>query len=376
MKKPSPFVDFKEIKQAVSITEILEHYDLLETFTEKGDGLVGACPIHEGTSPTQFRVTPGKNIWYCFGRCQEGGNALDFVAKMEEVPIHDAALLIAEWFDLPVGERSTKGKRNRRPRSSPAGNPQEKPTADHRDEIPPPSERAVPAPSEGYDKEEEARQASEGQMTPKERKKEPEAPALQTNPVLPFQGLKSLDHGHEYLTTVRGFKQETMEHFGVGYFTGRGLMAGRIAIPIHNRHGDLVAYAGRSLEDGGYRYPPNFRKELELYNLHRAAAALQRPDEGIVIVPDLFDVFRLYEAGYENAVAITGEEISREQLALLLEAFGPRTKATLFFPEGSKGAVEILSKLIGMFFVRLIRTERAGVMPADLAPDEIRELLQ
>ena len=104
--------------------------------------------------------------------------------------------------------------------------------------------------------------------------------------------------------------------------------------------------------------------------------APQLSKEGTIIVPDFFDCFRLYEAGYEHTIAVMGEEISREQLALLLEASGPGAKVTLLFPEGSKGAIEILSKLIGTFFVRLIRTERVGVMPADLTPDEIQELLQ
>ena len=48
------------------------------------------------------------NAWKCFGPCG-GGNILDFVAGMEEVSIREAALRLADWFNLPTGKRS-RGK--------------------------------------------------------------------------------------------------------------------------------------------------------------------------------------------------------------------------------------------------------------------------
>ena len=54
------------------------------------------------------------------------------------------------------------------------------------------------------------------------------------------------------------------------------MMSGRIAIPIHNVNGEVVAYAGR-LTDGEpseknfkYKLPPGFKKSLELFNIDRA----------------------------------------------------------------------------------------------------------
>ena len=55
--------------------------------------------------------------------------------------------------------------------------------------------------------------------------------------------LKNLDPDHPYLTGRR-FTKETIEAFGLGYCT-KGPMKGRIAIPIRNDKGELVAYAGR-----------------------------------------------------------------------------------------------------------------------------------
>src|SRR5262245_29966876 len=103
----SLFVDFKTVKGAVTMEAILDHYGIRDQFKKAGDSLSGACPIHGGSNPTQFRVSVSKNIWNCFGECKQGGNVLDFIAKKENVSIHAAALKAMEWFNLDPG--ATKG---------------------------------------------------------------------------------------------------------------------------------------------------------------------------------------------------------------------------------------------------------------------------
>src|SRR4051794_7916918 len=72
------------------------------------------------------------------------------------------------------------------------------------------------------------------------------------------------DPAHPYLEG-RGLGPELVELFGLD-FCSRGSMAGRICIPIHNEHGELVAYAGRwpgdDVPEGqeGYKVPAEFQK--------------------------------------------------------------------------------------------------------------------
>ena len=96
----SSFVDFKAVKAAITMEQVLEHYGLLDRFKRSGDSLNGPCPIHKGSNPTQFRVSISKNIWNCFSACKHGGNVLDFIARMEDVSVHAAALKAIEWFGL------------------------------------------------------------------------------------------------------------------------------------------------------------------------------------------------------------------------------------------------------------------------------------
>src|SRR5437868_15071595 len=75
MSKKS-FIDFRAVKAAITMEQVLEHYNLLDALGGPGkETLSGPCPIHKGSNPTQFRVNTVKNIWNCFGR-RKGGNAL------------------------------------------------------------------------------------------------------------------------------------------------------------------------------------------------------------------------------------------------------------------------------------------------------------
>src|SRR5436190_2419558 len=96
----SSFVDFKAVKAAITMEQVLQHYVLLDRFKRSGDSLSGPCPIHKGENPTQFRVSISKNIWNCFSECKRGGNVLDFIALMESVTVHASALKAIELFSL------------------------------------------------------------------------------------------------------------------------------------------------------------------------------------------------------------------------------------------------------------------------------------
>jgi DNA primase len=116
------WVNYRELKEAVSIEQVLDRYGLLAGLTRRGDNLEGACPIHGGHSPRQFRVRATKNAYHCFS-CDAGGNTLDFVAAMEDVEIRPAALLLVDWFKL---ERSAVTKRPSKNSLAPAGTPKRK----------------------------------------------------------------------------------------------------------------------------------------------------------------------------------------------------------------------------------------------------------
>ncbi len=276
-----PFVDFRDISSRITMEQVLEHYGVLGTFKRSGQNLSGPCPIHKGTNKTQFRVDTDKHIWHCFSECKHGGNTLDFICKMEDCSIHDAVLKACEWFNIPIDEVKT---------SSGEDEPHEKATA------PKSATKSKPAAS------------------PPPNDNKPNSP-------LKFK-LDKLQREHPYLIQERGLTLETVVDFGLGYSAGdKGLMVGRVVIPIHNVKGELVAYAGRwpgvppDENTPQYKFPPTFRKMQELFNLDRA---IKEPaDRPLVIVRGFFDVFKIHQHGHRKVVAIMGNSLSGAQEELI-----------------------------------------------------------
>ena len=343
------WVDFKAIKSQVSIVQILERYGVLHTLAKSGNGdrLSGACPIHGGSNKTHFRVSVSKNCWNCFGQCQSGGNIIDFVAKKEGVDFRDAAVLIQKWFPSTAQTRQAALEAPERQTTMVVA-----PVVSETRHVPVVEEQSENASGEVEDHAE--------------------------NKVLKFT-LNKLDATHPYLRE-RGLTEETIATFGLGY-CGKGLRRGYIAIPIHNMDGELVAYAGRwpgTPEEGvgKYKLPQGFRKNLELFNQHRAASC--DSDAPLVVVEGYLDAMKLHQAGYERVVALMGSSLSAEQEERIVHLCKEDGRAILFLDNdesGRKGQADALLRLSKRLYVRTVNLGSREVQPEHLSPDELRVVL-
>jgi DNA primase len=285
------WIDFAEIRRRVSLEQVLlDMYQLGERLKRSGKRLTGPCPIHGGDNPRGFQADLEKNVWYCHTGCRRGGNAIDFVAAIERLPIRDAALKLHARY-LAGGAAA----------SSPAAPG----PSSQGSRAPPPAVPAPPPAPANASPDEKASAADDAESA---------------NPPLALK--LTLAHDHPHLLKDRGLSLETVKRFGVGY-CARGLLRGMIAIPIRDEDGELVAYCGRRLksadvrEHGKYRFPKGFRRDLALYNLDRAKALAEK--EGLVLVEGFFSVIALSERGIENAVASMGCSLSEAQADLLSE---------------------------------------------------------
>jgi DNA primase len=334
------YVDFKKVKAGVSMLQLLDRYQLTETFKQIGDRLSGPCPIHKGKNPTAFRVSISKNCFNCFGSCGRGGNVIDFVALMEGVEFRQAAILLQDWFLSGGDDRSHKAQ------------------GDAVDKHPEPAS-STPSKTEGS--------AASTEEIP------PDGP----NPPLGFE-LKSLKADHPYLAE-RGLEPDTIEHFSLG-LCSRGMLRGHIAIPIHNRNGELVAYAGRwpgTPPEGTpkYKLPKGFRKSLEIFNLNRA---LKEPEDlPLVIVEGFFDCFTLWQAGIVKCVALMGCSLSAEQLQLLTESVPKGSLIEILFDNdeaGINGAQAVCAKLGQIAETRIVPLPQGTRQPDELDRDAVADV--
>lgn len=199
------------------------------------------------------------------------------------------------------------------------------------------------------------------------------------NKPLGFSLADKLDYTHPYLTE-RGLTEATIREFGLG-FCQAGTLIGRIAIPLHNGNGELVGYVGRwpgeppTPETPKYKLPKGFRKNAELFNLHRA---LREPAEApLYLVEGVFDVLHLWQHGLKKVVALLGSSLSSEQEALLFERtpFAPQLVLLLDADDaGRKGTAEMLARLAPRTFVKVVALPREGMQPEHLTPAEITSL--
>lgn len=334
------WINFKELRDELSFEAVLRHYGV--ELKLKGDQHMGFCPLpgHQGkrNSPS-FSANMEKKVFHCFG-CQAKGNILEFAALMEKEPLDNGAALRKVCIRLrdrfcPVGHGKKKEKRPTEEAELPLGAS---------------ASRAI------------------------------------ANLPLDFE-LRTLDRQHPYLRG-RGFAVETIAHFGLGYCS-RGLLAGRAAIPLHDRLGQLVGYAGRVVDDKTiteenprYRLPSKrerdgqwheFKKSLFLYNGHRVPGRRQ----DLVVVEGFPSVWWLTQHGFPSVVATMGSECSEEQAELIVSHVDPDGHVWVM-PDGDKAgfgfAQSVLRQVAPHRFVRWIRLEN-GKQPTDLSVQELKACL-
>lgn len=274
----APTVSFDLVKASISIESVLRRYGFLDALQQKGEQLVGLCPFHKESKPS-FKVTPSHNIWHCFsGACPvgKGGDVIDLVCAAEGISTghrnsdrRRAALLLQEWFGLTPSSPAAKtpGRGRSRHQKQASREDDQPSTADREHKV----------------------EATTPEVAAADQQQAQDAAEPPSNQPLTFT-FTHLDPTHPYLAE-QGVTQETITTFGLGYHDGRGIMHGRIVIPIHDEHGQLIAYADRWPGDDPpegepkYKFPPHFRKSLVLYNLHRAR---EHAGEGLIVVEGFF----------------------------------------------------------------------------------------
>ena len=224
---PKLWIDFTALRHRARFEPVLDHYG----FSPQGRGPQKTllCPFHEETEPS-CKVNLEKRAFHCFG-CNAKGNVLDFVAKMENAELPEAARRLVEICGIPLSEVSrtqTETKPGRTRAVEPHRKPQEpREHATARKAAPaaqtplsePPGE---PEAASGTLPELKLLTRGRGTLNPPPLRHAPGEAEGPINPPLTFR-LK-LDPTHPYLAE-RGVSLEIAEAFGLGYwgwFAGGG----------------------------------------------------------------------------------------------------------------------------------------------------------
>ncbi len=292
-KIPKETVD--EIFRRVDILDVVSDYVSLK---KRGANYWGLSPFKQERTPS-FSVSPAKGIYKCFST-GKGGNAVGFLMEMEGLSYPDALRLLAKRYGIPIAETESDESRAVRDKR--------------------------------------------------------ESMFVLNNFAAKWFAAQVDETARKYFAS-RGFDDETIREFGLGYspeawtaFTDAAVKAkfapvlmletglsvksektgklydrfrGRVVFPIHDVMGRVAGFAARVLSSQPQvaKYvnspeSPVYHKGKLLYGLHLAKSHVRTQGE-CYLVEGYTDVISLYKAGVKNVCAGAGTALTPDQAALL-----------------------------------------------------------
>lgn len=285
----------EEVRSKNDIVDVVSQYVKL---TRKGSSYFGLCPFHNEKTPS-FSVTPGKQMYYCFG-CGAGGNVFNFIMEYENYTFGEALKHLADraGVELPKIEYSKEVRQKA----------QEK--------------------AELLEINKQAAQYFYYQLRTDKGQR-----------------------GYEYLKN-RGLSEETMRKFGLGYsdkfsdglyrflkskgyqderLRESGLFNvderhgmydkfwNRVIFPIMDVNNRVIGFGGRVMGDAKPKYLNSpetkiFDKSRNLYGLNIARTTRRKY---LILCEGYMDVIAMHQAGFNNAVASLGTALTSGHASLL-----------------------------------------------------------
>ncbi len=286
--------EIEQIKSRLNIVDVVGEYIKLE---KAGINYRALCPFHNEKTPSFF-VSPSRQMWHCFGGCNEGGDIFKFVMKIEGIEFIDALKLLAKKAGVQLKTSSKKYE-----------------------EIKTQREKLLDI----------CKKATIFFSTQLNKSK---------------TGLEAKDY-----LMKRGLKEETIKEWKIGYapstwdslcnyLIGLGyerkdiIDAGlasekffdrfrsRIIFPICDFNGQPVGFTGRvfnSDDEAKYLNTPNtllYDKSQALYGLDKAKVEIRKNDS-CVLVEGNVDCIMSHQSGVKNCLAVSGTALTPAHLGII-----------------------------------------------------------
>ncbi|MFZ2167420.1 MAG: DNA primase [Minisyncoccia bacterium] len=355
-----------EIKERLSIQDIISPYVKLH---RAGRSMVGLCPFHKEKTGS-FHVSPERGTWHCFG-CGEGGDGFSFIEKVEGVDFKGALKMLAEKAGVTIeysgGERLEDTSKKDRLRA------------------------AMTRASEWY----------AGNLK--------ESPAHQyalkrglVDDSIRDWGLGFAPDSWRTLLealTAEGFTIEELLSAGLikeadgkpGTYYDR--FRNRLMFPIRDASGRVSAFTGRALDKEYEVYGNNnvggFQEvqiakylnspETDLYHKSEILFGMDRAKDAIrarkftMLVEGQLDVMHAHQAGFANAVALSGTALSEKHLALM-KRFSENLMLVL---DADPAGLKATARSAALALQSGLRVKAArlpkGKDPADLISEDAKE---
>jgi DNA primase catalytic core len=102
-------MDIPKLLNAVDLEDLVTRAGA--TLHRNGRSAHSACPLHAGAdNPNAFTIQrkEGRQLWYCFTRCHDGGDAIDFMRRWKGLDFQTAARELARMYNVDIGDLAPK----------------------------------------------------------------------------------------------------------------------------------------------------------------------------------------------------------------------------------------------------------------------------
>ncbi len=344
----------QKIKERLSIVDVVSPYVELH---KAGKNMKGKSPFTNEKTPS-FYVSPERGMYYCFSSSQ-GGDIFTFIEKMEGVDFKGALKILAEKAGVELVPEDPK-KRSER---------------DTQYTILEEAAKFFQA---------ELSKNKEAEEYLKKRGVKAETIAKWRIGYVPGPPKSGWRHTREHLLQ-KGFKDSELMRAGLVKAAGEGkqpydVFRDRIMFPIFDPSGRVVAFSGRVLAKDSEAPKYVNSPETELFNKSEILFGYDKAKEGIrhydfsLIVEGQFDVVLSHQAGYTNAVAVSGTALTPHHVSLL-QRLSNRVVLALDSDKAGIAAVKRAAELMLARGVDLKVAKLAGGKdPADIAAKDPKEL--
>ena len=339
------------VRTVIERTDIVRLVGEYVQLKKRGGRLVGLCPFHREKTPS-FSVNADRGAFYCFG-CHEGGSAVDFLMKLENLTFPEAIERLAERLGIEVVH--TKGD------------------------------------------------ASKARQSAKSREKQFLAVMQKAQEFFVTELKASCGEACRAYAAGRGISEAMVQSFGLGYSPDSwtavvdylranacpldaakelGLLGARdsggfyarfrnrLMFPVHNVRGEIIAFGGRILDKSDTaKYinspeSPIYTKGEHLYGLYQAKMHITR-EHCAILVEGNVDVVMMHGFGFCHTVASMGTALTPKQAALLCR----HTRQVYLMYDGDAAGRKAMLRALGVLLGQEFEALYAIELPRDDDPD-------
>ena len=293
----------EEIKNNADIIGIISDYVPLNI---TGNRAKAVCPFHTEKTPS-FHVNSERKSWKCFGSCNEGGDIISFVQKIENVDFSQALKILGDKLGLRETNFSNSNLRKDKGIISEIHKINKIASEYFRNKLLSKEGEKIVGylNNRGYEKDDIEKRGF----------------GLSLSGTNSLAGYLKINNVSSKIAKESGLIVQKKDG------TWSDMFYDRLMINIYDSDNNIIGFGGREIQENinspkyiNTNATPAFDKSANLYGINWAKDNIRKTNQ-VVVVEGYMDVITAHKHGYNNVVAAMGVAITGKQINLLMKYF-------------------------------------------------------